>query len=482
MGITSTESRWRRWLSPLVYLSSNWLSLTGVVVITTATVLWLFLLPTTLRGETAHPYVGIFAFLLLPAVFFSGLVLIPLGIWWRRRSALPVSFPPLDFHNVELRRLVAFVGVTTIANFIIGSQVTYAAVSYMDSVTFCGLTCHRVMEPEYTAHQNSPHARVACVACHIGPGASWFVRSKLSGTGQVFATLFDTYPRPIPVPVQDLRPARETCETCHWPEKFDANRLNVIARFAEDEANTMTQTVLLMRIGGGMRGTGIHGKHMRPGVTVRYAASDEERQKIPWIEYSDKYGTTVYASPGTKPNNAAALPIRQMDCIDCHNRPTHTFQLPERAVDEALAAGSISPVLPFAKKESVAILRSGYASTEEAAARIPRSFFAFYQQAYPSVYQQHTAEIENSARSLLAIYRRNVFPSMNVTWGTYPNNIGHTDFPGCFRCHDGNHTSASGSSITQDCSACHNMIAVEESSPKILSDLGISEKDTLDPK
>ena len=221
---------------------------------------------------------------------------------------------------------------------------------------------------------------------------------------------------------------------------------------------------------------------MRPGVTVRYAASDEERQKIPWIEYSDKYGTTVYASPGTKPNNAAALPIRQMDCIDCHNRPTHTFQLPERAVDEALAAGSISPVLPFAKKESVAILRSGYASTEEAAARIPRSFFAFYQQAYPSVYQQHKAEIENSARSLLAIYRRNVFPSMNVTWGTYPNNIGHTDFPGCFRCHDGNHTSASGSSIIQDCSACHNMIAVEESSPKILSDLGISEKDTLDPK
>jgi len=453
-----------------------------VVVITTATVLWLFLLPTTLRGETAHPYVGIFAFLLLPAVFFSGLVLIPLGIWWRRRSALPVSFPPLDFKNVELRRLIAFVGITTVANFIIGSQVTYAAVNYMDSVTFCGMTCHRVMEPEYTAHQNSPHARVACVACHIGPGASWFVRSKLSGTGQVFATLFDTYPRPIPVPVHDLRPARETCETCHWPEKFDANRLNVIASFAEDEANTMTQTVLLMRIGGGMRGTGIHGKHMGPGVTVRYAASDEERQKIPWIEYSDKHGTTVYVSPGTKPDNAAGLPIRQMDCIDCHNRPTHTFQLPERAVDEALAAGSISPTLPFAKKESVAILRSGYASTEEAAARIPRSFFAFYQQAYPSVYQQHKAEIENSARSLLAIYRRNVFPSMNVTWGTYPNNIGHTDFPGCFRCHDGNHTSASGSSITQDCSACHNMIAVEESSPKILSDLGISEKDTLDPK
>ena len=414
MDITSIESRWRHWLSPLVHLSNNWLSLTGVVVVTTATVLWLFLLPTTLRGETAHPYVGVFAFLLLPAVFFSGLVLIPLGIWWRRRrSALPERFPPLDFHNVELRRLIAFIGVTTIANFIIGSQVTYAAVNYMDSVTFCGLTCHRVMEPEYMAHQNSPHARVECVACHIGPGASWFVRSKLSGTGQVFATLFDTYPRPIPVPVHDLRPARETCETCHWPEKFDANRLTVIASFAEDEKNTMTQTVLLMKIGGGMRGIGIHGKHMGPGVVVRYAASDEGRQTIPWIEYSDKHGTTVYVSPGTKPENAAGLPIRQMDCIDCHNRPTHTFQLPERAVDEALAAGSISPALPFAKKESVAILKLPYAGNEDAAARIPRSFLAYYQQAYPSVYQQHKDEIESSARS----------PTRDLSAATY--SLGH---------------------------------------------------------
>ena len=451
-----------------------------MVIVTSATVLWIFLLPTTLRGETAHPYAGIFAFLLLPAVFFSGLLLIPLGMWWRRRrSPLPERLPPLDFHNIELRRLLAFVGITTVANLIIGGQLTYAAVNYMDSVTFCGLTCHRVMEPEYTAHQNSPHARVACVACHIGPGASWFVRSKLSGTGQVFATLFDTYPRPIPVPVHDLRPARETCETCHWPEKFDADRLDVIASFAEDEMNTMTQTVLLMKIGGGMRGIGIHGKHMGPGVTVRYAASDAERQIIPWIEYSDRRGTTVYVTPGTKPDNASALPIRQMDCIDCHNRPTHAFQPPERAVDEALASGSISAALPFAKKESVAILRSAYASTEDASARIPSSFVAYYQQTHPFVYQQHKTEIEGSAKNLLAIYRRNVFPWMKVTWGTYPNNIGHTDFPGCFRCHDGNHTSASGNSVTQDCGACHNILAVEEGSPKILSDLGISEKDTF---
>jgi hypothetical protein len=283
------------------------------------------------------------------------------------------------------------------------------------------------------------------------------------------------------VPVHDLRPARETCETCHWPEKFDSSRLKVIAIFDKDETNTMTQTVLLMKIGGGMHGIGIHGKHMGPGVVVRYAASDEGRQTIPWIEYSDKQGTTVYVSPGTKLENAASLPIRRMDCIDCHNRPTHTFQLPERAVDEALAAGSILPALPFAKKESVAILKLPYAGNEDAAARIPHSFVEYYQQAYPSVYQQHKDEIESSAKALLAIYSRNVFPAMRVTWGTYPNNIGHTDFPGCFRCHDGNHTSASGSTVAQDCSVCHNMLAVGESSPTILSDMGISEKDTFNP-
>ena len=175
-----------------------------------------------------------------------------------------------------------------------------------------------------------------------------------------------------------------------------------------------------------MRGVGIHGKHMGPSTAVRYAASDEGRQTIPWIEYSDKHGTTMYVSPGTKSHNAASLPIREMDCIDCHNRPTHTFQLSERAVDEALASSSISPALPFDKKESAIVLKATYASSEEAAVRIPRSLVAYY---HPSVYQQHKAEIANSARSRLTIYRRNVFPWMKVTLGTYPNNIGHTDFP-----------------------------------------------------
>ncbi|MCL4401681.1 MAG: NapC/NirT family cytochrome c, partial [Acidobacteria bacterium] len=345
-------------LSPLVYLSNNWISLTGVVVVTTATVFWLFLLPSTLGGLAHHPYIGILSFMIVPAGFFGGLLLIPLGIYLKQRSQrhhgiYPSHFPPLNLRNREFRRLLIFVAATTAVNVAIASQLTYGAVTYMDSVTFCGETCHTVMQPEYTAYQNSPHSRVECVGCHIGPGASWFVRSKLSGTGQVFAALFHTYPTPIPTPVRNLRPARETCEACHWPQQFGSDRLRVIPTYAEDQANTLTKTVLLMKIGGGNGGAGIHGTHLGPGVHIRYAHSDEARQNIPWVEYANAAGKAVYQAPGTKVED---LPLREMDCMDCHNRPTHTFELPERAVNNAMAAGAISPSLPFAKKKAVELL------------------------------------------------------------------------------------------------------------------------------
>jgi len=466
-------------LSALVYLTNNWLSLIGVVLVTTATVFWLFLLPETLRGEVTHPYIGILIFLVLPAAFFAGLALIPAGIFLLRKrgSAIPArtDFPPLNWQNRDFRRLVLFVGITTVLNIIIGSQLSYGAVNYMDTVTFCGLTCHTVMQPEYTAHQNSPHARVACVACHIGPGASWFVRSKLSGTSQVFHTILADYPRPIPSPVESLRPARETCEVCHWPQRFDPDRLRVIEEYGEDEQNSLTYTVLLMKIGGGTRSQGIHGMHVGQGIHIRYAYSDEKRQTIPWVEYTDAQGhTTVYSTAGSKTPLPGNLPIREMDCVDCHNRPTHAFQLPGHAMDEAIANYQISPALPFIKKEGTAVLQQGYASRSEAARQIPVALDAFYRQKYPDVYQQHQALVRQAGNAIVQIYLRNVFPAMKVTWGTYFDNIGHNDFPGCFRCHDGNHVSASGKAVTQDCGACHDLLAVQEPSPKILTELGIS--------
>lgn len=474
------ETRSGGWFSPYIYLSNNWISLTGVVIVTSAVVFWLFLLPTSLRGEVTHPYIGILAFLMLPGFFFLGLALIPIGMWLhvrtsRRRGEYPQNFPPLDVRNRELRKLLLFVGVTTFANIIISSQVTYRAITYMDSATFCGQTCHKVMQPEFTAYQNSPHSRVECVSCHIGPGASWFVRSKLSGTGQVIAVALNNYPRPVPTPVHNLRPARETCEACHWPQRFEEDRLRIVPHYADDEKNTFTQTVLLMRLGGGRVKRGIHGVHLGQGVVIEYT-SDESRQTIPQVTYRNELTgqTTVYNATDTKVSSLKNPATRVMDCIDCHNRPTHTFELADPGVNRAMANGAISPELPFAHKQSVAIIQKSYSTREEAATAIPAAFETFYQEKYPDIYRQRTADVKRSAQGALAVYNRNVFPHMRVTWGTYPNNLGHMDFPGCFRCHDGSHTSSGGKTVNNDCNTCHQLLAMDEPNPKVLSDLGIS--------
>lgn len=468
----------RRWLSPIIHLSNNWISTAGIGFVTTATVLFLFLLPSTLEADVQHPYLGIASFLFLPAVFFLGLGLIPLGIWlrYRREKAREgTKFRLVPAQPGDVRRLVVFVLAMTGVNIVLGSVLTYRAVEYMDSVAFCGKACHTVMKPEYTAYQNSPHSRVGCVQCHIGPGASWFVRSKLSGLGQVFAVTFNTYPRPIPTPVENLRPARETCEACHWPQKFGADRLRIITSYADDETNTRTRTVLLMRIGGGggRAEPSIHGAHLGPGVQISYWYTDDKRQVIPRVEYHNSLTgrTTLYATAGS----TAGGTRRVMDCVDCHNRPTHTFEMPNAAVDRAMAAGLISPSLPFVKKEAVDLLQKTYSSDEQAAREIRAGLERFYREKYPQVFAKQAAEIRAAADATAAIWSRNVFPDMNVTWGVYPNNIGHMQYPGCFRCHDGEHTAANGQAITQDCNTCHVLLAQDEPSPKILEELGLAE-------
>jgi hypothetical protein len=481
------RSGFRAWITPIVHLANNPLSLIGVVVVTTATIFIIFLAPTLWSGRVDNPYMGIVIFLLLPAIFVAGLVLIPIGIYLRRRKAKlqgvePAAFPPLDLRNADFRRLLIFVGATTFVNIIIVGQFAYGSVNYMDSVEFCGETCHTVMQPEFTAYQNSPHARVECVKCHIGPGAGWFVRSKLSGVGQVFAVTFNSYPRPIPTPVRNLRPARETCETCHWPQKFGGDRLRILNKFADDETNSRTQTVLLMRIGGGNGTAGIHGVHLGHGVVMRYYPADESRQSIPVVEYNKGDGNWVrFVAADAKPEVVAkATPenMRIMDCMDCHNRPSHTFQLPERALDDAMGGGQVSAALPFAKKEALELLKATYPTHREGVQRIAASFESFYQQKYPAVYGQRTAEVQQSARAVAAIFGRNIFPEMDVKWGSYPNNLGHTDFPGCFRCHDDQHMAKGDRKITQDCSACHSLLAMDEPSPKVLSELGVTHSES----
>ena len=461
-------------ISPIIHLSSNWVSRIGVVLVTSAVVFWLFLFPMSVRGAGAHPYLGILEFFILPSMFFAGLGTIPIGMWLRVRrerksGAYPSGVSPLALRRTELRRLLIFIGVTTVVNLILGSLFTYQAVGYMDSVTFCGETCHKVMHPEFAAYQNSPHSRVECVACHIGPGASWFVKSKLSGAGQVFAVAFNTYPRPIPTPVRNLRPARETCEACHWPQKFGDDRLRVIYNYADDETEHPHQD----RPAHATSAAATASRHPRrpprprrrhPLFSGRRQPADHSAGRVP--EQPHRTSGRLPWLPTPSPMPSSKLPARLMDCMDCHNRPTHTLELPERAVNNALASGAISPSLPFVKKRGVELLKKPYASQEEAAKAIPAALGEWYRDRQP-------AEVARAAQALVAIYSRNVFPEMKVTWGTYPNNVGHTDFPGCFRCHDDNHSTADGKKIVQECNTCHQLLAMDDPAPKILTDLGL---------
>jgi hypothetical protein len=474
----------RTWARFLYFLGQNPVTLTGAVLTTssagTLIAFWVydFLLP-----GPPHPYIGILLFLILPGVFVLGLLLIPIGIVLRRHALLKRGelldvYPAVDLREPLVRRGVLLVAMFTALNLVIFGTASYRGVAYMDSSQFCGQTCHTVMEPEFTAYQGSPHAHVECVECHIGPGAGWFVRSKLSGVRQVFAVSFHSYPTPIHAPVKFLRPARETCEQCHWPQRFTGDKFLVKTSYKDDEKNTPLTTAIVMKIGGRtwQGSVGIHGKHLADGSQIRYISIDDQRQVIPVVSYTDAQGKKVeYVSADIKATRQQldAGEHRTMDCIDCHNRPTHAFELPESAVNKQMAAGFISPELPFIRKKAVEALKAEYPDREAAKRQIIEGLTAFYRTSYASLYNSRRSLVQQSAESVANIYLRNIFPAMKMNWGVHPNNLGHNDFPGCFRCHDGSHTSADGQTIPNDCATCHNLLAVEEENPKVLTDLGL---------
>src|SRR5438477_1300082 len=352
------------------YLLCDWLASIGAIITTTSAVIFL----TFAFQSFSNPYYGIIVFVVFPAFFVLGLVLIPVGVWrFSKRQGGLRNIPQIAVTGPAALRFYGLIALLTVVNVAIVSAGTYTSVKYMDSNQFCGTVCHTVMTPQYTAYKNSPHSRIECVNCHIGPGAAWFVQYKLSGLGQLFAVTFHTYHRPIPPAIRSLRPSQDTCEQCHWPEKFQADKLKVIRRYDEDEHNSEKVTVLLLHIG-----TKIHKAHV--GKNIEYIASDAARQEIPWVS-SDG---VVYKT------SDVAGERRKMDCIDCHNRPTHAFDMPGPAVDAALEGGQIDRSIPFVKRDAVLAL-TGKRSLDQ----VP-----------PPV---------------KAIYDRNIFPEMMISWGTYPN-------------------------------------------------------------
>ncbi len=430
----------------------NPISLIGVAVTTAMAVVFLLLLTLEFIGQLTNPYAGLLVFVAVPFLFVMGLLLIPIGIWRQRRRVAaghaPEDWPVVDLRLPRTRAVILGVVLLTIVNVFIVSLAALGSIHHMESTEFCGQTCHTTMEPEWKAHQASPHAKVACVSCHVGPGASGFVEAKAAGTRQLWHVITNRVPTPVDAPVRSMPPARDTCLSCHTREAYDGDRLREIREYADDETSTETVTRLQVHVGGTTPPSGIH---WHVPQQIEYIATDRQRQTIPYVKFTDRNGDVKeYMADGVTPEELARGERRTMDCLDCHNRPAHTFDpSPERAVDLAIADGQLPRTLPFARREAVAALKDEYSSGEEAKlgidTRLRRAFAS----------HGDDPALAPTVSAVQDIYARNVFPAMKVKWATYPNNIGHQFFNGCFRCHDDNHKARDGTVIKQDCETCH---------------------------
>jgi nitrate/TMAO reductase-like tetraheme cytochrome c subunit len=435
----------------------NWISVSGLVLTLSGLFSFFLLMLLDLMAKQSNPYVGILTYMVAPAFIVGGLVVFFFGGWWRRRMIIRTTGkkPTLrvDFSLPKDRKAFAailFAGIFFLFVSAIGSYQTY---HFTESVQFCGQACHQVMKPELVTYLHGPHARVSCAECHIGKGAGWFVKSKLSGTYQVYAVAFDKYPRPVPTPVKNLRPAQDTCEQCHWPQKHVGNLERTYNYFLTDPTNTPFTVRMVLNVGGADPKHGTAGGiHYHVATKVEYLATDEERQKIPYVRVTSQDGkVTEYRTPRFT-NEVSEAQLRRMDCMDCHNRPAHRYQSPSKAVNLAMSLGRISPEIPSIKSNAVHALTQKYANESQALESIAKNLGA----SYPA-----DPRIEKVIAEVQQIYRDNFFPEMKASWSAYPENIGHKDWMGCFRCHDDSHKSADGKMIIQssNCNACHTIIA-----------------------
>jgi nitrate/TMAO reductase-like tetraheme cytochrome c subunit len=430
-----------------------------LVVIVGSVFSFCFLLLLDFLAPFANPYVGILTYLVAPAFLVLGLLVALFGAFMRRRQIVKTAgpLPPIriDLTRPRDRRLLGIFLAGSVVFLLIAALGSYQTYHFTESVSFCGEACHGVMKPEHVTYLNGPHARVACAECHIGKGANWYVRSKLSGAYQVYATLADKYPRPIPTPVKNLRPAQETCEECHWPKKFVGNLDRTYVSYLGDETNTPFTVRMLLKVGGadpthGPEG-GIHW-HMNVRNKIEYIASDEARQKIPWVRMTDAQGVVTEFRTPRFTNTVDAASVRRMDCMDCHNRPAHRYQTPNAAVNLSMSLGKINPALAYIKTNALFALTRSYTNDLQAREGIA----TILSERYPG-----DTRIRPVIDAVQEIYRNNFFPEMKANWKVYPDNIGHKDWPGCFRCHDGLHKTADGKKAIKanDCNACHTILA-----------------------
>lgn len=450
----------------------NWVSLSGVVIAIFSLFMIVFLfIVSTLFGDGSS-YLGLFIFIVLPAFLVLGLLIIPVGmlIKMRRdkkleRTGEPGRWPEINL-NLSHHRNAALVFLGGSVIFLLLTALgSYEAFHYTESVEFCGEVCHQVMEPEFVAYQNSSHARVACVDCHVGPGADWYVKSKLSGLYQVYAVATGNYPKPIPTPIKSLRPAQETCEQCHWPQKFYARKHRIERHYLPDENNSEWDIVLQMKTGPQHSAQGlsegIHW-HINPDVKIEYLATSD-RETIPWVRYTNKKTGAVYeyqdpASPMTDAGRDT-LELRTMDCMDCHNRPSHEYNSPMTFINNAMTSGRIPEELPDIKMMAMQLLYMDYPTKDSAFRFIEDQINEYYNVFYEDQMDEYGDMVSSSIEVIKEEYAKNIFPGMKVNWETYPNHIGHLETEGCFRCHNDKYKSPEGHVISMDCNQCHHITA-----------------------
>jgi nitrate/TMAO reductase-like tetraheme cytochrome c subunit len=453
------------------YVWRNTLTIVGAWIAGVALIFILSLVFFDFVVATPSPYVGVLSFLVFPIIMTIGLAMMVLG-FLRKHAQLARRhgdlsqlqyYPRIDFNDPRQQRwlLGGLVGVFIMVVFI--GMMSYEGYHYTESTEFCGAVCHAVMHPEYTAHQYSPHARVECAECHVGAGVDHYVRAKLAGVRQVVAVATDSYPRPLPPALTVLRPSAETCEQCHWPKYF-GEQLITKNRFKTDEQNTLTPVRMIVKTGGSRASLGpvygIH-SHMVGERKIEFIGTDEKFIEVPWVRVFDQRTgeENIYRSDGL-PSDAPPPPglRRTMDCLDCHNRAVHSYTPPADAADVALYGNEELRTLPFAKRQLIIALVEKYETREEGIVGVPAALEAYYRENYPDVVKEKEGALQALMAAGSEIYRRTVFPGMNVDWRSYPSNVGHMTAPGCFRCHAGDHVDGKGGKIVHECQSCHDFL------------------------
>ncbi len=448
----------------------------GIVFTTSAFICFFLFELLRVFGILTNAYIGLITYLLFPILFIFGLILIPIG-WYLYKKKMKMSTSELlksSFGEETLQGSVSgslifrTVLILTLINVLFIMLAGVSTMKFMDQPNFCGTACHQVMGPEWATYQASPHARVKCVECHVGEGVQALIDSKLSGLRQMWKSVLDTYERPVPTPVHNLRPSRETCEKCHWPEKFYGHKLKVIRRYGQDKDSTPRYITLDMKIDTGKKANkaGIHW-HIAMENQVRYASLNDERLEMLWAEVKQKDGTfRRFTNSSLDENvenaNEEEISIRTMDCVDCHNRATHIYEDPGNAVDERISKGQLDRSLPFTKRVIQAAITANYPDKKSGIVGIANYMSGYYRRKYPNLAVQKMGIISEMIETAQGIYSRNVHPGMNIEWGTYPSFAGHKRDTGCFRCHNEKLKDEEGNMISFDCTLCHSILSYEE--------------------